>query len=42
MVEEEKGNGNPRITAQALASKYRGKKEIYNVRTPFRCLTRFM
>ena len=30
MVEEEKGNGNPKITAQLLASKYRGKREIYN------------
>ena len=31
MDEEEKGNGNPRMTAQSLAAKYKGKKEIYNV-----------
>ena len=39
MAEEMKGDGPPRMTAQLLAGKYRGKREIYNVSTLWPRLT---
>lgn len=42
MAEEQKGNGNPKMTAQSLAAKYKGKKEIYNVTYFFKSLTQFI